>query len=122
ITSKGQVTIPAEVRKHLGVKTHDKIVFVIEPEGTVELKAPRYRSIASLRGAAGSLKKPLSWSEMREISREERLDVYANTKLDFGDALIIASMQQAGSELLYSYDTDFDRIPGITRRSPGSIS
>ncbi|MBI2864482.1 MAG: type II toxin-antitoxin system PrlF family antitoxin [Chloroflexi bacterium] len=32
ITSKGQVTIPAEVRRHLGVNTHDKIAFVIETE------------------------------------------------------------------------------------------
>ncbi len=33
ITSKGQVTIPAEVRRHLGLKTRDKISFVIEEEG-----------------------------------------------------------------------------------------
>src|SRR6266849_3596448 len=46
------------------------------------------------------------------------LDLYASTKLDFGDALIIASMQQQGSQVLYSYDTDFDRITGITRREP----
>lgn len=50
------------------------------------------------------------------------LDLYASTKLDFGDALIVASMEQGGSRILYSYDTDFDRISGITRLSPGSIS
>lgn len=72
ITSKGQVTIPAEVRKHLGVKTRDKVVFVIESEGTVRLRAPRYTSIASLRGAAGSLKKPLSFQQMRAIAHEDR--------------------------------------------------
>jgi uncharacterized protein len=48
----------------------------------------------------------------------QALDLYASTKLDFGDALIIASMQQQGSQVLYSYDTDFDRIEGITRREP----
>jgi AbrB family looped-hinge helix DNA binding protein len=73
ITAKGQVTIPAEVRKHLGVKPNDKIAFIIEDEGTVQVAAPRYPDIASLRGAAGSLKKPLSWKEMREIAREDRL-------------------------------------------------
>jgi len=72
ITSKGQVTIPAEVRKHLGLETNDKIVFVIEEGGDVRLAAPRYPDVASLRGAAGSLKKPLSWHEMREIAREDR--------------------------------------------------
>ncbi len=73
ITSKGQVTIPAEVRRHLGVTRNDKIYFVLEPEGTVRLRVPRYRDIASLRGAAGSLKKPLPWHEMREIAREDHL-------------------------------------------------
>ena len=53
ITSKGQVTIPAEVRHHLRLKPRDKIAFVIEDEGEVRLKAPRYSSVASLRGAAG---------------------------------------------------------------------
>ena len=73
ITSKGQVTIPAEVRRHLGVQTNDKIAFVLGEEGRVELKAPRYHGVASLRGAAGSIGRPLSWPEMREIAREERL-------------------------------------------------
>lgn len=73
ITSKGQVTIPAEVRRHLGVKTREKIAFIIQAEGTVQVRAPRYRSVASLRGAAGCLKKPLPWAKMRAIAREDRL-------------------------------------------------
>ncbi|MBI4506965.1 MAG: type II toxin-antitoxin system PrlF family antitoxin [Chloroflexi bacterium] len=73
VTSKGQVTIPAEVRRHLGVKTKDKIAFVLEPSGTVRLRVPRYTSVASVRGAAGSLKKPLTWEEMRAVAREDRL-------------------------------------------------
>ena len=52
------------------------------------------------------------WSVLRA------LDLYASTKLDFGDTLIIASMEQQGSHLLYSYDTDFDRVQGITRQEP----
>ncbi|MBI3977214.1 MAG: PIN domain-containing protein [Chloroflexi bacterium] len=51
----------------------------------------------------------------------QALDLYATTRLDFGDALIATSMQQEGSTLLYSYDQDFDRLPGITRRSPGTL-
>lgn len=73
ITSKGQVTIPAEVRRHLGIKTHDKITFIIDTEGEVRLSTPRYADVASLRGAAGSLPVPLSWQEMRAIAREDRL-------------------------------------------------
>ncbi|MBI3103624.1 type II toxin-antitoxin system PrlF family antitoxin [Candidatus Daviesbacteria bacterium] len=73
ITSKGQITIPAEVRRHLKVATRDKVAFVLEADGTVRLAAPRYPDIASLRGAAGSLKQPLTWQEMREIAHEDRL-------------------------------------------------
>jgi AbrB family looped-hinge helix DNA binding protein len=74
MTSKGQVTIPAEVRKQLGIARGDKITFVIEDEGRIELRAPIYPTIASLRGAAGSLAKPLSWDEMRAIAREDQVN------------------------------------------------
>lgn len=72
ITSKGQVTIPVEIRNYLGIKTHDKIAFVIDEEGNVRLKVPRYPDIDSLAGAAGNLSKPLSWKEMRRIAYEDR--------------------------------------------------
>ena len=73
ITSKGQVTIPTEVRNYLGLNTNDKIAFVIDEEGTVNLRVPRYPDIASLRGAAGRLNKSLSWQEMGKIAHEDRL-------------------------------------------------
>ena len=72
LTSKGQVTIPAEVRKFLGITTHDKIGFVIDDEGVVRLRVRRYPTIASLRGAAGHLNKPLSWQEIQKIAQEDR--------------------------------------------------
>ncbi len=73
ITSKGQVTIPKEVRQHLGLATNDRIAFVIEDDGTVRLSVPRFPTIASLAGIAGSLKHPLSYQEMRRIAREDYL-------------------------------------------------
>jgi antitoxin PrlF len=72
VTSKGQVTIPAEVREYLGIKTNDKIAFVIDQEGIVRLRVPRYPNIASLRGAAGRLQKPVSWQQMQRIAYEDR--------------------------------------------------
>ncbi len=72
VTSKGQVTIPAEVRAYLGIKAHDKIAFLIDQEGIVCLRVPRYPTIASLRGAAGRLQKPVSWDEMQRIAYEDR--------------------------------------------------
>ena len=46
------------------------------------------------------------------------LDLFGTTHLDFGDAMIVAAMQQAGSQVVYSYDADFDRVKGITRKEP----
>lgn len=73
ITSKGQVTIPVEVRKYLGLSTGDRVVFVLDSNGTVQLRAPRYPTVASLRGAAGSLDRPLSWEEVLDIAHEDHI-------------------------------------------------
>ena len=74
ITSKGQITLPAEIRRHLGVGLNDKVAFIIDAEGTVHLEVPRFRTVASLRGAAGTLKEPMSWAETLAVAREERMD------------------------------------------------
>ena len=74
ITSKGQVTIPAEVRKHLGLNKREKIAFVIDEEGDVHLKTPHYPTMASLRGAAGSLPHPMSWEDIEQFAEEERTE------------------------------------------------
>ena len=79
ITSKGQVTIPAEVRRHLGVDTHDKIAFVLEDDGAVRLSVPHFPTIDSLRGIAGSLPRPMSWQEVEEIAQEEHADDVARS-------------------------------------------
>ena len=76
ITSNGQITIPAENRRRLGLKQGDKVAFVLTDEGAVKLKVPRYASIASRAGAAGRLSKslPLDFDEMLEIAREDALE------------------------------------------------
>ncbi len=43
---------------------------------------------------------------------------YGPKKLDFGDALIVAAMQQVGSQTVYSFDVDFEKLPGIRRQEP----
>ena len=73
ITSKGQVTIPAEVRRHLGVAQGDKLSFVIADTGAVELRVPQYPTVASLRGTSRGLGKALTYDEMKEIAYEDRL-------------------------------------------------
>jgi antitoxin PrlF len=49
VTSKGQVTLPAEVRKRLNLKTGDQIDFVLEPGGELVLRTKR-KPFERLRG------------------------------------------------------------------------
>jgi predicted nucleic acid-binding protein len=46
------------------------------------------------------------------------LDLFAQTRLDFGDALIAAGMLLAQEKTLYSYDRDFDKLDAVTRIEP----
>jgi predicted nucleic acid-binding protein len=46
------------------------------------------------------------------------LELYASTNLDYSDVFIVASMEQARSTTVYSYDQGFDRLSGITRQEP----
>jgi AbrB family looped-hinge helix DNA binding protein len=72
VTSKGQVTIPAAVRRHLKIRKNQRIALILEPDGSVRLKTPRYGSLADLRGAAGKLGKPLAWTELIAIAYADR--------------------------------------------------
>lgn len=38
ISSKGQVTVPKEIREALGVRAGDRVLFVVRPDGAVELR------------------------------------------------------------------------------------
>ena len=74
LTGRGQVTVPAEVRRLLGTKKGDKVAFVIDDQGAVQLTVPHYPDVASVRGAAGKLDMPLPWKEMRDTAREEQAE------------------------------------------------
>ena len=73
ITSKGQITLPAKVRRHLGLDAKDKVAFVIGEDGGVQVRPIAYPTIASLRGAAGSLPRPMTWEQMLDVAREDQL-------------------------------------------------
>jgi AbrB family looped-hinge helix DNA binding protein len=49
LTSKGQVTIPADIRKALGLSTGERIVFTQLEDGTTIMRA-KTRSIGELKG------------------------------------------------------------------------
>lgn len=46
------------------------------------------------------------------------LELYSTSHSGFGDAMILAAMEQAGATHLYSYDEGFDRVQGLTRITP----
>lgn len=73
LSSKGQITVPARVRKHLGLAPGDRISMQINEQGDVLLKTPRFPSIDSLTGFAGRLDMPMSVNEMKQVAYRERM-------------------------------------------------
>ena len=63
ITSKGQITIPAEVRSALKVDTGDRVEFVEIAPGRFEFLAAT-QSVTELKGMFGKAKKVVSVDEM----------------------------------------------------------
>lgn len=80
LTSKGQATIPKEIRDYLGVKAQERIAFSID-HGQVVLKRASY----STREAAGSLKPALakpfpSEKQIQEASARASIEREAKTR------------------------------------------
>ncbi|MDE3078107.1 MAG: PIN domain-containing protein, partial [Chloroflexota bacterium] len=46
------------------------------------------------------------------------LELYASTNVSFADAYNAIDMQEHGISEIYTWDTDFDRLPGIRRTEP----
>ncbi len=81
ITQRGQVTIPAEVRRVLGVKHRDKVAFTIE-DGEVRLEAASF----SLESAYGSVKPPKKPEDLHKISRTAKDAKAEKTALELSKA------------------------------------
>jgi AbrB family looped-hinge helix DNA binding protein len=54
ITSQGQVTIPVEVRRHLGLEKGKRVSFVIAEDG-VRLEPARFSSIEDVFGSVPAI-------------------------------------------------------------------
>ena len=72
ITQRSQVTIPAEVRRVLGVKPRDKVAFTIE-DGGVRL-APAPFSLESAYGSVKSVEKPENFEEISRTAKEAKAE------------------------------------------------
>jgi antitoxin PrlF len=66
LTSKGQITIPKEIRERLRLQTGHRLEFRVGADGKVTL-IPRNKDIRSLKGIIRSpRKRPVSLEEMDE--------------------------------------------------------
>lgn len=69
LTSKGQTTIPKDVRLHLGLRPGDRIEFVLREDNTVLLK-PATRAVTDLKGFLPKPPKPVSLDAMQAAIRK----------------------------------------------------
>ncbi|HEV8647438.1 MAG TPA: type II toxin-antitoxin system PrlF family antitoxin [Burkholderiales bacterium] len=69
LTSKGQTTVPKDIRDHLHLRPGDRIEFVIEPDGRVVLVSASFDA-ADLAGALPRPKRPVSLDEMKAAIRK----------------------------------------------------
>jgi antitoxin PrlF len=67
LTQRGQVTVPAEVRRLLGLKPRDKVAFTID-EQEVRLRPATF----TLQSAFGSVPPATKTEQFRAISRAAR--------------------------------------------------
>ena len=69
VTSKGQITIPIEVRQRLGLETGNRVDFIEMDDGRYAFMAATV-DIRSLRGSVGKPAKPVSVEDMNRTVRE----------------------------------------------------
>ena len=64
LTSKGQITIPKEVRERLGLRAGDRLSFEVREDGKAELQ-PVDIDLLSLRGSVKSRIRGVSLRQMK---------------------------------------------------------
>lgn len=65
VTAKGQVTLPAEARRRLGIRPGSKLAFVVIDEERLEI-IPMADSIDTLKGMLPKPETPLSLEDIQE--------------------------------------------------------
>jgi len=69
LTQKGQTTIPKAIRKLLGLKPNDKILYLIE--GKKVVLRPLKGNILELKGSINVKKKPVDFKRLREETKKK---------------------------------------------------
>ena len=65
VSSKGQVTLPAEARRRLKIKPGSKLEFIIIDQEKIEI-IPVMETVTSLKGMVPKPKEPLSLADMEK--------------------------------------------------------
>lgn len=75
VTSKGQITIPISVRKHLELAPGDRVEFVFNDDTSTYEMMPANRSVMALKGIIRKPEKPVSIEEMNKaIAKQGALE------------------------------------------------
>jgi len=74
---------------------------------------PPTMSLQEAFGSVTPLNQPEDFAALRQLAIEDHIQ-----QMQTKDAIIIAQMQRQEISDLYSYDRDFDRVPGIIRHEP----
>ena len=75
-TQRNQVTIPAEVRRRLGIKPRDKVAFTIDDAGTVRLAAAEFSLESAFRSVRPSAR-PEDFEQLSRDAKDEKAMVTA---------------------------------------------
>jgi AbrB family looped-hinge helix DNA binding protein len=71
LTSKGQITIPKEVRERLGIEAGDRLEFVEQERGVYKVVAAT-KDVRHLKGLVPKPRRPVSVEEMKAAIRKSR--------------------------------------------------
>lgn len=71
ISSKGQITIPSDIRKALNVGEGDYLIFEAKSEYEVNVRVMKSRPLTSLLGALKAPEKDADFDKIRDQARED---------------------------------------------------
>lgn len=81
MTSKGQITLPKDIRDRLGLRQGDRVRFIVEDDGRVRL-LPAKRDISELVGILPKPKRSYSLEEIDEAMQKAVAEKYARHDRD----------------------------------------
>lgn len=73
VTSKGQITIPKEVRNALGINEGDQVVFRVEENHAVLARTPHLLDLAGVVEVPAA-KRGVPWDSVRDATRRARVE------------------------------------------------